>query len=105
MRNFIYGSDAGAAFAALLDCTVEGVVNIGTEERGTIAELVGEIASLIGRPDLLRLGAGPMPGNEPAVLVPEVRRLYDEVGWRPAVARAEGLRETISWWRSHLARQ
>lgn len=104
VRNFIYSSEAGSAFAALLDGTAEGVVNIGTEERGTIADLVGEIGALMARPDLLRLGARPMAGNEPAVLVPDVRRLYDDVGWRPTITKTEGLRKTISWWQSRLAK-
>jgi len=83
VRSFLHATDLGEAFAALLDSDVVGPVNMGSGEPLSIAALVGEIAAQIGRPDLLRLGARPMPPGEPAVLVPDVTRLQQEVGWRP----------------------
>jgi nucleoside-diphosphate-sugar epimerase len=104
VRNFLHVADVGAAFAALLDGTVQGPVNIGTPERVSIATLVERIAQRIGRTDLVRLGVRASPANEPEVLVPDVRRLYDEVGWRPAFTLDEALADTIRWWQEALAR-
>jgi nucleoside-diphosphate-sugar epimerase len=105
VRNFLHVADVGAAFAAILDSAVQGPVNIGSPERVSIAALVGRIAERIGRNELIRLGARSTAANEPAVLVPDVRRLYDEVGWRPGLTLDEALADTISWWQEALARR
>ncbi len=99
IRSFLHGADVGAAFAALLDSDVEGPVNIGSGERISIAELLEQIARQIGRPDLLQLGArGAAPG-EPAILVPDIGRLRDEVGFSPRVTLDAGLAEASGWCR------
>lgn len=101
IRSFLHVADVGAAFAALLDTSIEGAVNIGSDERVSIAELLGRISLQIGRPDLLRLGARSAP-PEPPLLVPDVQRLRDEVGWRPHFTLDEGIADTIGWWRAKL---
>jgi nucleoside-diphosphate-sugar epimerase len=104
VRSFLHAADVGGAFAALLDGAVTGPVNIGSRERTSIADLLAQIAAHIGRPDLLRLGARSTPAGEPALLVPDVTRLRDEVGWRPRFSLEDGLRDTIAWWRDKLFR-
>jgi nucleoside-diphosphate-sugar epimerase len=104
VRSFLHVADVGAAFAALLDASVEGPVNIGSGDRISIADLLGKIAAHIGRPELLRLGARSAPAGEPALLVPDVVRLRDEVGWRPRFSLDEGLMDAIAWWRGKLLR-
>jgi nucleoside-diphosphate-sugar epimerase len=103
VRNYAHVVDVGNAFAALLDSTLQGPVNIGTRERISIAELVDRIGKRIGRAHLLRLGARAPAANEPAILVPDVRLLYDEVGWRPAFTLEEGLADAIKWWQEARA--
>jgi nucleoside-diphosphate-sugar epimerase len=104
VRNFLHVADVGDAFAALLDSAVQGPVNIGSEEPLSIAALVERIAERIGRTDLVRLGALAAAANEPAMLVPDVRRLYDEVLWRPELTLEEALADTIAWWQAALQR-
>jgi nucleoside-diphosphate-sugar epimerase len=103
IRSFLHVEDVGAAFAALLASPVQGPVNIGSGDRIAIAELLERLASEIGRPDLLKLGARPAPPGEPAVLVPEVGRLSGEVGWSPRWPLDQGLQDTVRWWRARLA--
>ena len=94
------GSQANMeAFAAVLDSELEGPVNIGSDERVALADLVERIARQIGRPELLQLGARPAPPREPSLLVPEIRRLRDEALWRPRFTLNEALSDTIAWWR------
>jgi nucleoside-diphosphate-sugar epimerase len=95
VRDLLHAADVGDAFAALLDSAVEGPVNVASGEPVTIAEVVEAIGRITGRPDLLRLGALPAPPGDPAVLVADVARLRDEVGWRPRLGLEEGLRRTI----------
>jgi nucleoside-diphosphate-sugar epimerase len=102
VRSFLYVADVGAAFAALLDSEFEGPVNIGSGEGIALADFINRMARLIGRPDLVRLGARPTPAREPALLLPKVHRLRDEVRWRPRLTLNEGLNDTIAWWRGRL---
>jgi nucleoside-diphosphate-sugar epimerase len=102
IRSFLHVADVGAAFAAVLDSALEGPVNIGSDERIALADLIDRIGRQIGRPDLLRLGARPAPAQEPSMLIPEIGRLRDEAGWRPRFTLNAGLRDTIAWWRERL---
>jgi nucleoside-diphosphate-sugar epimerase len=102
IRSFLHVADVGAAFAQLLESDVQGPVNIGSDERIALAELIDRIALEIGRPDLVRLGARSAPTDEPPLLVPDVHRLRDEVHWRPQFSLNEGLRDAIGWWRGQL---
>jgi nucleoside-diphosphate-sugar epimerase len=104
IRSFLHVADLGGAFAALLDSAAVGPVNIGSGERISLAELLGEIGSQIGRPELVRLGARSAPASEPPLLVPEIERLSREVGWRPHYSLSEGIADTIAWWRMKLAK-
>lgn len=105
IRNFLHSQDVGEAFAALLDCRVEGPVNIGADGEMSIADLVRTIGRLVGRPELIALGARPMQAGDPPYLVPDTSRLRREVGWRPALDLETGLRRTIEWWRRDLKLQ
>ena len=102
IRSFLHVADVGEAFAAVLDSELEGPVNIGSDERVSLADLVDRIGRQIGRPELLRLGARPAPPGEPSLLVPEIHRLRDEARWRPRFTLNEALGDTIAWWRSRL---
>jgi nucleoside-diphosphate-sugar epimerase len=97
-RDFIHARDAGAAFAALLDSGVRGAVNIASGTATSIGEVAHQLGSLLGRPELVRLGALEPRPHEPACLVADIRRLRHEVGYVPAIGLDEGLRETIAWW-------
>jgi nucleoside-diphosphate-sugar epimerase len=101
IRSFLHAADVGAAFASLLDSAIEGPVNIGSDERITVADLIDRIAQQIGRPELVRLGARPAPAGEPLLLVPDVHRLRDEVLWRPRFTLDRAISDTIAWWRQH----
>ncbi len=102
IRSFLHVADVGAAFAAVLDSKLEGPVNIGSDERIALADLIDRIGMQIGRPELLRLGARSAPTQEPSILIPVIHRLRDEAGWRPRFTLDAGLSDTIAWWRSHL---
>jgi nucleoside-diphosphate-sugar epimerase len=103
IRSFLHVEDVGAAFAALLASPVQGPVNVGSGERIAIAEVLERLAREIRRPDLLKLGARPAPPGEPLVLVPDIVRLREEVGWSPRWPLDEGLKDTVRWWRARLA--
>lgn len=96
-RDFLHSRDVAGAFAALLDSRVEGAVNIGSGDTVAVRDLIGIIAKELGREDLVKLGA--LQDNSPDLLVPDIRRLRDEVGFKPGFTLEEGLRDAILWWR------
>jgi nucleoside-diphosphate-sugar epimerase len=103
VRSFLHVADVGAAFAAVLASHLQGPVNIGSDERITLAELAERIGRQIGRPQLLRLGARPATPGEPPILVPDVHRLRREAAWRPTFTLDTALSDTIAWWRVRLS--
>lgn len=102
-RDFLYVEDAADALIQLLLSDVAGPVNIGSGEPVAVRSVVETIADIVGRPGLLRLGAKPMPTNEPLQLYADVARLRNEVGWRPRIGLRQGLADTVAWWRGRDA--
>lgn len=97
-RDFIHVRDAAAALATLLVSHVEGPVNIATGVGTSIAEVANALGVLLGRADLVRLGALQAPSAEPAHLVADIRRLREEVGFTTFTPLDAGLKETVAWW-------
>jgi nucleoside-diphosphate-sugar epimerase len=95
VRDFMHADDVAAGFVALLDSAVEGPVNIASGEGVSIADVLALIASAAGRPELLRLGALARRAGDPDLLVADVRRLREEVGFAPSVALSQGIAETV----------
>jgi nucleoside-diphosphate-sugar epimerase len=56
-RDFIHVSDAGAAFAAMLDSEVSGAVNVGTGTATAIADVATRLGHLLGHPEPVKLDA------------------------------------------------
>jgi nucleoside-diphosphate-sugar epimerase len=103
VRSFLHVADVGAAFASLLDSPLEGAINIGSAEPISVAALCTRIAGRLGADSLLRLGARVAPAGEPELLLPDVTRLEQELGWRPRYTLDAALADTIAWWRGALA--
>ena len=94
-RDFMHVDDVAAALVALVDSTVTGGVNIGTGEAPAVRAIVEKIGAALGRADLLEIGALPQRAGDPPLLVADVRRLRDEVGFRPRHTLDSGLAATI----------
>lgn len=99
IRDFMYVKDVAEAFVALLNSDVKGGVNIASGEAKTIKEVVEEIGFILAKSEKLRFGVVPTSENEPKRIVADVKRLRDEVKWKPAKNLRQGLTETIDFWR------
>lgn len=102
IRDFLYVKDVADAFISLLNSQVEGAVNVASGRPVALREIIQKIADRLNRPDLIQLGAVPVSPNEPPLLIADVRRLNNEVGWKPKYSLDQGLDETISWWTKTL---
>ena len=102
VRDFLHVEDVASAFVALLDSKVEGAVNIASGNPTTIRDIVLMAADQCAARERVEFGAIAAPANEPPLLVADVRRLRDEVGWMPEYQIATGLEQTVQWWKSQL---
>jgi len=96
-RDFLHSQDCGDAFVALLESPVEGPVNVASGRPVAIGEVVRTIASLFpgGESIPIEFGAIPTPPDDPPLLVADIRRLTNEVGWTPRFGLREGLIHTM----------
>jgi len=103
MRNFMDVRDLGGAIAALVDSPLEGPINVGhpvSQKLGDVAMMLGQIA---GHPDLIHLGALPDRPNEPAVLIPDLRRQMTELKFQPKIAIGDGMNDVYRWWATQIS--
>lgn len=101
VRDYLYTPDIANALVALLSSPVEGPVNVASGNPASLRDVIEHIGRSVGRLELVRFGEVESPVDEPPVLTADVRRLREEVGWRPAHSLEEGLERTIQWWRLH----
>lgn len=105
-RDFLHIGDAARALVTLLGSDVTGPVNIASGTAFPVSEIVKEIGRQTGRAELLRLGALPRQPHEDAPIVKaDIGRLSREVGFTPRFDLANGLADTIAWWRAQVERE
>jgi nucleoside-diphosphate-sugar epimerase len=102
VRDYIHVADCGRALAALVDSGVQGDVDIGTGRGTAVAEIARTIARLLGREELLEVGA--LPGDDESRVVADTTRLR-EVGFTPRYELEEGLRDAVEWWSQRTRRR
>lgn len=100
IRDFLYVQDVASAFCALLESEVTGPVNIASGKPVALKDVISTIADKLDRYDLIRLGDIPSQENDPPVLIADVKKLSEEVKWRPEYDLDTGLERTIEWWKN-----
>jgi nucleoside-diphosphate-sugar epimerase len=95
VRDFMHVEDVAAAFVALLDSDVQGVVNIASGAPLPLKDVIYTIADQLGRRELVQLGAIPANAADPAALIADIGRLRDEVGFRPRYSLKNGIALTV----------
>lgn len=94
-RDFLHAADVGRALAAVLVSPLDGAVNIGSGHATPVRQLIVTAAELMGRPDLIDLGARPRPADDPDRLVADVTRLAT-TGFTPRYDLWSGLADAIA---------
>jgi nucleoside-diphosphate-sugar epimerase len=99
VRDFLHVHDVANALVALLHSDVDGAVNIASGISHSVVTLIEHIGTATGRPDLIDWGAKTRQANDPPRLEAHVHRLHHEVGFVPRYSLAEGVADTVEWWR------
>jgi nucleoside-diphosphate-sugar epimerase len=105
VRDYLHVEDVAAALSALAVQPVTGTYNVCSGEPITIADLIGQVARIAGRPDLIRLGSVRQRAGEPRFICGDNSRLKDATGWTPRHSLAEGLAATVAWWKEKAPSQ
>jgi len=102
-RSFTYVSDTVDGILRLLESGEAEPVNIGNPEEISVKQLAEEIIALTGSRS--RLVFLPFPKgfeDDPKVRQPDITRARAILGWEPRVARIEGLKLTLNYFRHRL---
>ncbi len=100
VRDYLFAGDVADAFVALLESQVTGPINVASGRAIALKDIVLRIGDLIGRPELIQLGAIPAAPTDTPLVVADTTRLVSALGWTPRTSLDDGLRETIAWWRA-----
>ena len=100
VRDYMHVQDVADGLVALLDSEVTGSVNVSSGRGMSVGEVAMTIGRLLGRPELIQLGAIPTRVDDLALVVGDNTRLVSEVGWKQSLELEAGLRQTIDWWRA-----
>ena len=101
-RDFIYVQDcAEANRLALRPGAPNGAFNLGTGEGVSINRLAAELAGITG--SRLVPDHAPEIKGETRRITLDCAKAGDQLGWRPAVALADGLTRTVEYFRTNEA--
>lgn len=102
-RSFCYVDDMIEAFIRMMDSEVgfTGPVNVGNPCEFTMIELAEMVLHLVEGTS--KLVFRPLPIDDPRQRKPDISLAYEKLGWTPSVSLEDGLRETISYFKSLLA--
>jgi GDP-L-fucose synthase len=100
-REFLHVDDLAAAAVFLMQRYDEpGIINVGTGQDSTIAELAQLIARIVGYSGNLVFDAA-KPDGTPRKLL-DVTRLSN-LGWRAGISLENGIRSTYNWFLENIA--
>jgi nucleoside-diphosphate-sugar epimerase len=99
VRDYLHAQDVADGLVTVLDSDLTGPVNVTSGQASTLREIVLTVGRLIGRPDLIQLGALPARANDLPLVVGSNERLT-ALGWKQQFDLEAGLAQTIEWWRA-----
>ena len=101
-RSFCYVDDLIEGMLRLMDSPADltGPINIGNPGEFTMLELAEKVLLLVGGKSKLSFHA--LPSDDPRQRKPDIRLAKSALDWEPKVSLEDGLRETISYFRTLL---
>jgi UDP-glucuronate decarboxylase len=101
-RSFCYVDDLIEGMVRLMRTPAEitGPINVGNPGEFTMLELAEEVLKLVGGPSTLSFL--PLPPDDPRQRRPDITLARNVLGWEPRVSLADGLKETVAYFRKML---
>ena len=106
-RDYLYVHDAVRAYLRLAEGVLSGDIageafNFGHKEPVSVLQIVDELRRILGRQDLEPIVLGGASGEIPDQYL-DASKAATRLDWRPMFGLAEGLTETVAWYRDLLA--
>ena len=101
-RSFCYVDDLveGITRLMLTEEAITGPINLGNNSEFTILELAQKVIEYTGSKS--KLIYKPLPQDDPRQRQPDLAKAKAHLGWEPKVALADGLKETIAYFKHSL---
>lgn len=101
-RSFCYVDDLIDGIVRLMDTPIEitGPINIGNPNEFTIRYLAEMVLEIVGGTSKLVFKS--LPQDDPRQRRPEIGLAHQHLSWEPTTRLADGLRETVSYFRRVL---
>ena len=96
-RSFCYVSDMVEGLVRLASSAERLPVNLGNPVELTILEFAERIRELMG--SNLPIVFEPLPSDDPKKRRPDITKAKRVLGWAPKIALADGLRETVAYFK------
>ena len=102
VRDWIHVQDHVEALMALLaaDGVVGEVFNIGSYNEKDVLTIADLILSALGKPPELLAHVVDRPGHDRRYAI-DWSKIERTTGWRPRIPFAQGIAETVAWYRDH----
>ncbi len=97
-RSFCYVADLIEGFCRLMEAETHDPVNLGNDAEISMLELVEAIGRVLGR--RLEVVHKPLPQDDPVRRRPDLTRARTLLGYEPQVPLAEGLEQTVRYFRT-----
>jgi len=103
-RDWLHVDDhCGALVTLLMHPGIEGeTFNIGANHELDVLTITATILELLGRPRTLIRHVEDRPGHDRRYAV-DCTKIQQQTGWAPAIPFADGIRQTVEWFRANEA--
>lgn len=101
-RSFCYVDDLIDGMIRMMNTAqgITGPINLGNPQEFTMLELAETILALTASKS--NLSFHPLPQDDPRQRQPDITQAQTSLGWAPKVSLADGLKETIAYFRKTL---
>jgi len=97
-RSFCHVTDLVAGIIAMVDSDAAGPINLGNPNEFSILQLAEEVLRQTDAASVLE--HRPLPSDDPTRRRPDISRATKLLGWSPSIQLAEGVADTIAWFRT-----
>ena len=102
-REWIHVDDHCRAVALVLERGRVGeTYNVGTGDERSIEQVADAVLATLGKPASLKTYVEDRPGHDRRYLLDHAK-IERDLGWKPEIGFADGLRATVEWYASHPA--